>query len=97
MMTRVNYQKRRMAKSCKKPMTYYERLLRLAEKSVDKHPNSTTVIDARTLAVVTVSKSDDKIRNTMKAAKQGAILGVFEKPKVNQLLMLGFRPRRSRR
>src|SRR5690242_15104125 len=88
-MSRVQHRKQRIARSLKPDMTYYEKLINQAEKSIHQHPKSTVVVNARTFSVLAVGQDVKKITERLKGTEPDTVLAIFERPRGHQLA-LGF-------
>jgi hypothetical protein len=55
-------------------MTYYEQLVKHVERSMNRYPNSTVVMDSDTFEVVATGKTSQILARRMKKAK--AVSGV---------------------
>lgn len=70
-------------------MTYYDQLVREMGKSMDRHPQSTMVMDYGSRKIVAMGANTAKISQKVKTRKaDGSISIVFRRPKENAIWIL---------
>jgi len=68
-------------------MTYYEKLIRQMDKSMEAHPRSTIVMDVNTFEVVATGRNTSRLARRLKKLRNSNVV-VFQRPNPNHVMVL---------
>jgi hypothetical protein len=71
----------------KENMTYYEKLVRRMNQSMEAHPHSTIVMDAGTFEVVATGTNTRRLASRLKKLHHPNVV-VFQRPNPNHIMVL---------
>jgi hypothetical protein len=70
-------------------MSYYEKLVRHIEKSMNAHPRSTVVMDASTFKILATGRDTKKLARKLRRSKTDQRVSVvFQKPDAGEVWIL---------
>jgi len=68
-------------------MTYYEKLVRRMNQSMEAHPHSTIVMDASTFEIVATGTNTSRLARRLKKLHNPNVV-VFQRPNPNHIMVL---------